>query len=159
VSETNEMELTEALERLRRLEDDRDIRDCLHAYSDGLDGKHLEDFLDCFTEDGRFAWKPTPDVDWALEVEGRAALEAWYHDHEQHIPAGLEHHVLTNPRVVANEGDRARAVSWYLIIRDYGGRPGVRSTGRYLDQLVRGSDGRWRIRERLALGDMPRVPR
>ena len=47
-------------------------------------------------------------------------------------------------------------ITWYLIIRDFGGRPGVRSTGRYYDTLVRGEDGRWRIRERLALGDMPR---
>ena len=33
---------------------------------------------------------------------------------------------------------------------------GVRSTGRYLDALIREGDGKWRIRERLALGDMPR---
>jgi hypothetical protein len=142
--------------RLRRLEDERDILDCVHAYSHGLDGKELADFLDCFTDDGRFAWKPKPGADWALEVDGRPELERWFHDHERNIPAGVEHHVLTNPRVVSNDGVRARAVSWYLIIRDYGGRPGVRSTGRYLDDLLRGSDGRWRIHERLALGDMPR---
>jgi 3-phenylpropionate/cinnamic acid dioxygenase small subunit len=156
MTDTSEGQLTDALGRLARLEDERLILDCLYAYSQGLDGKLREEFLDCFTADGRFAWKPKPDAEFALEVSGRDELERWYHDHERNIPAGREHHVLTNPRVVEYDGSEARAISWYLIIRDYGGRPGVRSTGRYLDDLVRGADGRWRIRERLALGDMPR---
>jgi 3-phenylpropionate/cinnamic acid dioxygenase small subunit len=146
----------DVLGRLARLEDERDILDCLYRYSDALDGKHREQLADCFTDDGRFAWKPKPDADFALDVAGHSQLDRWYLDHEQSIPAGREHHVLTNPRVVHLDGDGARTLSWYLIIRDYGGRPGVRSTGRYQDELVRGPDGRWRIRERLALGDMPR---
>ncbi len=156
MTDTAQLQLEEALARLARLEDEQQIRDCLYGYSQFLDGKLREDFLDCFTDDGRFAWKPKPDGDFALDVNGQADLERWYLEHEQNIPAGREHHVLTNPRITFNDGTRAQAISWYLIIRDFGGRPGVRSTGRYLDDLVRGSDGRWRIHERLALGDMPR---
>lgn len=156
MTDTLESQLQEALDRVARLEAEREILDCLHAYCQGLDGKLRESFLDCFTPDGRFAWKPQPDADFALDVNGSVELERWYLEHEQSIPAGREHHVLTNPRIIAIDGTHAKAVSWYLIIRDFGGRPGVRSTGRYLDELVRGPDRRWRIRERLALGDMPR---
>jgi 3-phenylpropionate/cinnamic acid dioxygenase small subunit len=148
--------LADVVQRLSRLEAERDILDVLYLYSHGLDGKLHDEFLDLFTEDGRFAWKPKPDAEFALDVRGREALDRWYHDHERSIPPGREHHVLTNPRILAVEGDQARALSWYLIIRNYDGRPGVRSTGRYLDELVRSAEGRWRIRERLALGDMPR---
>jgi 3-phenylpropionate/cinnamic acid dioxygenase small subunit len=156
VTDFDSTQVSQLLERLRRLEDDREILDVIHAYSHGLDGKEHDEFLALFTDDGRFAWQPKPGADWTLDVRGQDQLDAWYHDHEQHIPAGAEHHVLTNPRIIDNDGTTAHALSWYLIIRDYGGRPGVRSTGRYADELVRGEDGRWRIRERLALGDMPR---
>ena len=156
MTEIQTSETDQLLARVRKLEDEREILDLIYAYSHGLDGKEHEDFLACFSEDGRFAWRPVPDGDWVLDVRGQEQLDRWYRDHERSIPAGTEHHVVTNPRIVANDGTTARTVSWYLIIRNYGGRPGVRSTGRYLDELVRGEDGRWRIRERLALGDMPR---
>lgn len=148
--------IQDALDRLARLEDERAIMDCLYRYCDALDGKHRDQLTECFTPGGRFAWKPKPDAEFALDVIGHEALDRWYLDHEQSIPAGREHHVMTNPRITSLEGSEARVLSWYLIIRDYGGRPGVRSTGRYQDELERGADGRWRIRERLALGDMPR---
>ena len=50
-------QLNRALERLGALEDERAILDCLYAYSHGLDGKQFDDFRDCFTDDGRFAWE------------------------------------------------------------------------------------------------------
>jgi 3-phenylpropionate/cinnamic acid dioxygenase small subunit len=156
MADASESSLQHALARIARLEDERAILDCVYGYSHALDGKQPDEFLEGFTDDGRFAWKPTPDVDYAIDLNGRAELERWVLDYEPRVPPGREHHVVTNPRIVAVDGDRARAVSWYLIIRDFGGRPGVRSTGRYLDELERGPDGRWRIRERLALGDMPR---
>jgi 3-phenylpropionate/cinnamic acid dioxygenase small subunit len=156
MTETAHTLTDEVLDRLARLEDEREILDCLYRYSDALDGKHPEQLTECFTPDGRFAWKPTPQADFALDVAGHEQLAQWYLEHERSIPAGREHHVLTNPRIISVDRTTARAESWYLIIRDYGGRPGVRSTGRYHDELVRGSDARWRIRERLALGDMPR---
>ena len=149
-------EIRELQASVRRLQDEQAIIDLMYACSHGLDGKEYENFMACYTDDGRFAWKPLPDGDFVLDVRGTEQLDGFYRDQEVRTPAGAEHHVLTNPRIVANDGSSARVVSWYLIIRNYGGRPGVRSTGRYLDEVVRGEDGRWRIRERLAIGDMPR---
>jgi 3-phenylpropionate/cinnamic acid dioxygenase small subunit len=156
VPDITEAEIRELRATVRRLEDEQAIIDLMYACSHGLDGKEYENFMACYTEDGRFAWKPLPDGDFVLDVRGTEQLDGFYRDQEVRIPAGAEHHVLTNPRIIANDGSSARVVSWYLIIRNYGGRPGVRSTGRYLDEVVRGEDGRWRIRERLAIGDMPR---
>jgi 3-phenylpropionate/cinnamic acid dioxygenase small subunit len=155
-TDTGAGEMGELLARLRRLEDERAILDLIHAYSHGLDGKEYETFMECFTEDGRFAWKPIPEEVFVIDVRGTEQLDGFYRALETRVPGGLEHHALTNPRIVSYDGARARVVSWYVIVRDYGGRPSVRSTGRYLDELVRGDDGRWRIHERLAMGDMPR---
>jgi 3-phenylpropionate/cinnamic acid dioxygenase small subunit len=156
VPDITEDEIRELRERVRSLEDERAIIDVLYACSHGLDGKDYEIFMACYTDDGRFAWKPEPDGEFVVDARGTEQLDRFYRNLEVSVPAGIEHHALTNPRIVVNDGLTASAVSWYLIARNYGGRPGVRSTGRYLDELVRGEDGRWRIRERLALGDMPR---
>jgi ketosteroid isomerase-like protein len=146
--------------RVERLEDERAILDAIAAYGQTIDAKDAADpgFVDCFAADGRFAWRPTPDSGWTFDVRGRAALRQWFETLCERIPPGVELHATTNARILSLDGDRAQAESWYLIARDYGGRPGLRSTGRYRDTLVRCDDGRWRIAEREATGDMPRVP-
>ena len=156
-------ELEAALARLRRLEDERAVAAASEAYGIALDTEALDDWLDLFTEDGRFAWRPsggdargrTSDDGWLFDVRGRDALRRWAVDEGWMLPMGRENHVSRPPLITRIEGDEAEAVTWYVILRWRSERIDVISTGRYLDRLVRGADGRWRFRERLAEGVLP----
>ena len=81
MSEVDPARSEQILARLQRLEDERAINDLIYAYAQGLDGKRPEDFQACFTDNSRFAWRPTPDAERALDVNGRDALETWYVEH------------------------------------------------------------------------------
>lgn len=143
--------------RLRRLEDERAIVDRIHAFAQTIDNKDFDAWLDGFTEDARWAWRPSAGSEPVFEACGRAELTEWIRDHERRFPPGEEHHVVTNPRVLAIDGDTARSESWYVVVRSEGDpKLGVRSAGRYHDRLERGADGQWRIAERDAVGEMPR---
>jgi 3-phenylpropionate/cinnamic acid dioxygenase small subunit len=145
-------------ERLQRVEDELAIVDRVNAFAATIDNKELDAWLDCFTEDGRWSWRETAAAAPAFAVAGRAQLAEWVAGHRRRFPPGEEHHVVTNPRVVEVDGDSARAESWYVVVRSEGDpRLGVRSTGRYHDRLRREADGAWRIAEREAVGEMPRV--
>ncbi len=61
------------LARLRRLEDERAIVDRVYAYPDGVNSGQREVWLDCFTEDATFAHRLSPDGEWRLRGNGRAA--------------------------------------------------------------------------------------
>ena len=89
------------------------------ALSDGLEVRYRHEVIHVQ------AWGPN-----SLRV--RAAI---------HAIAAADHGALGEPPgastcSVVIDGDCAEAESWYVIPRDYGGRPGVRSTGRYRDQLT-----------------------
>lgn len=146
--------------RVRRLEDERAIVDRVHTFAQAIDNKEFDAWLDGFTVDARWAWRASAASDPVFEVRGRAELTEWIGDHERRFPPGEEHHVVTNPRVVSIDGDTARAESWYIVVRSEGDpKLGVRSAGRYHDRLVRCEDGEWRIAERDAVGEMPRLSR
>jgi 3-phenylpropionate/cinnamic acid dioxygenase small subunit len=148
---------TDIEKRLQRLEDERAIIDRIHAFASTIDNKEFDGWLDCFTADGRWSWRSSPEAEPNFAVQGHAELKAWVGEHEKNFPPGEEHHVVTNPRVAEIDGDTARAESWYVVIRSEGDpKLGVRSTGRYHDRLVRERDGQWRIAAREAVGEMPR---
>jgi hypothetical protein len=50
---------------------------------------------------------------------------------------------------IALAGDAATAVSYLIRVDDAGGRMWLYSMGRYVDKLLRSTDGRWRIVERI----------
>jgi hypothetical protein len=68
--------------------------------------------------------------------------------------AGSSIHIISSP-IIHLEGDKATAeVMWTALRRDGQDRPMVSMVGRHLDDLVR-EGGRWRIRRRRGLIDMP----
>jgi 3-phenylpropionate/cinnamic acid dioxygenase small subunit len=150
--------------RLSRLEDERAILDTLYRYSQAIDETAWADqrakaaeaaWIDCFVEDGVFAWKPRAEDDWAIRLEGRVALTRFIQ--RAAFPAGVhENHTLVNPRVTSLDGGRAEAYCYYVILKGTHEDVWVNTTGRYSDQLVRCPDGRWRLTERLAVGDFVR---
>jgi SnoaL-like protein len=164
MTETTVPSMADMAARLVRLEDERAILDILYQYSQVIDeatgaGQKADSaqaaWVDCFVEDGVFAWKPRIEDDWVMRLEGHDALAQFIR--RAAFPKGVhENHTLVNPRVVSLDGDRAEAYCYYVILKGTREDVWVNTTGRYIDQLIRCSDGKWRLTERLAVGDFVR---
>ena len=144
----DDVDLTALVERVGRLEAERAIADTLYAYGRGLDYGERDVFLNCFTADADYRVDMRIGGESTLHYRGQAELAEYYESHT-HAPDAWHKHVTTNPSVTV-DGDRASAVSYFLRV-DAGAEPGpgmVLASGRYLDELVRGDDGAWRIRSR-----------
>jgi ketosteroid isomerase-like protein len=143
-------------ERLRLLEDERDIQRTLYTYGHAIDYGYEEDFVDCWTEDAELTWYKDKGP-----ITGHAALRAAFRAHT-HAPATYHKHLLIEP-LIRIDGDRAEVDSMFARLDPYDGIPKIRAFGRYRDVLVRCPDGRWRLKERIAeiegwrQGGQPRV--
>jgi hypothetical protein len=135
-------------DRIERLEDERAIVRTLSAYGTALDYGDRALFLDCFVEEAVYivTMRLTPDN--GFTYEGHAALGDYFDGHT-HAPAAFHKHVTVNP-VVDCTGGAATATSYFLRVdaAPASGPATVLASGRYLDRLIRGSDGRWRISSR-----------
>ncbi len=129
-------------DRLRLLEDERDIQRTLYTYGHALDYGYEAEFVDCWTEDAELFW-PASGI-----IKGRAAIQAAFRRHT-HAPAAVHKHLVIDP-FIKIEGDRARVDSMFARLDPYDDVPEIRAFGRYRDVLVRCADGRWRFVERLA---------
>ena len=129
-------------DRLKSLEDERDILKTLYTYGHALDYGLEAEFLDCFAQDA--------DLYWAtLEpIHGRAAIADAFRSHT-HAPAVYHKHLLIEPRIQV-QGDRAVVESMFARLDHNQEGPRIRSFGRYRDIMERGPDNRWRFKERRA---------
>jgi ketosteroid isomerase-like protein len=135
--------------RLDRLEAERAIVQTMYAYGRALDYGDREGFLDCFTDDADYVVDMRLGGAAVLSFHGREEL-AGYHDWHTHAPDAWHKHVATNPAITI-DGDTATAVSYFLRLdsdAETGAPSAVSSSGRYVDEFVRGHDGGWRIRSR-----------
>jgi 3-phenylpropionate/cinnamic acid dioxygenase small subunit len=144
--------------RLAALEDERDITDTIDRYSHAIDSGDDDEWVDCFTSDGAVevrahAVRATSDGPTgsphghAGRYAGREQLREFI-EAQSRPPEGRHKHVVSQTRITL-EGDTATAVSYLIRVDDAGGRLWLYSMGRYVDKLVRSSDGRWRIAERI----------
>jgi uncharacterized protein (TIGR02246 family) len=140
--------------RVGRLEDERAILDCISAFGVTFDMHRWDDFAECFTEDARFAWKPPSSEEWVVDVRGRQEIRDFSAGNYER---GRENRLLSSPRVRVLGPDVAEAETWYAVLRYEAGAVAVRASGLYTDSFARCADGRWRIAERLTVGDMPRA--
>ena len=126
-------------------EDRLEIAELLARYCWAIDQRHWDGFLELFTDHCRLYFGDVMGV-----FEDRAGLERF-----TTVMTGLDlfmRHYTTNV-IVQGDGTEARARSYVLAITGSGaGRN--QATGRYEDRLVK-VDGRWRIRERRAVIEMP----
>lgn len=138
-----------ALERRVAALEERDrVLDVLARYSQSIDAGDEEGWLACFADDGVFeVTSPQPGYP-ARDLRGREALAAFVAGHSS-PPEVFHKHLLIQPRV-SIDGDTARSVGAFVHLVDVTGDPRLRSYGRYVDRLVRGADGAWRIAHRRA---------
>lgn len=138
--------------RLRVLEDERAILETLHRYGHAMDYGPDADFLSCFAEDGVWevrmrrsgaGFRCSGRSEIAASLEGQASVRA---------PALYAKHLVVDARIsLSLENDRAKVVSYFLRVEPKDDGPTqVVASGRYLDRLVRDTDGAWRIEERIA---------
>lgn len=144
--------MTTLEDRVRALEDEKSIVRTLRQYASAEDRVDPAAFADAFTEDG--VWWSSIDGPWAgtggSRHEGREDLMRWHAgitDVWGPEPRARTKHYLIGPDIRL-DGDHATAESYLLSVAASPDGPKVVSMGRYLDRLVRCSDGRWRIQER-----------
>jgi len=129
-------------ERLRVLEDERDILRTLYIYGHSLDYGEEADFVGCWTEDATLLWRSTG------LLKGRGAIASAFRAHT-HAPAVFHKHLVMEPLITIN-GDSANVDSMFVRLDSNNGIPEIRCFGRYRDMLVRCPDDRWRFRARRA---------
>jgi hypothetical protein len=133
--------------RLRALEDERAVLRTLHQYAHAIDYGNEDGWVDCFAPDGAFEVRNRTDSSVSRLV-GHTELKAFISTHTR-APDTWHKHIVIEP-VIDIDGDTARSASYCGAFADDGDTPILWGFGRYLDQLVRGADGRWRFTERLA---------
>lgn len=143
-----QVDVQELLRRLATLEEERAILQTLYRYGHSIDYGLEQEWVDCFTEDGVFDVRRRVGPASA-RYEGRAALAAFIAQHTR-APGRYHKHMLVEP-VIMVSGDQATVQSYFTRLdATHDGRPFIRAFGRYMDRMVKGTDGVWRFKERVA---------
>lgn len=135
--------------------DELEIRNLLARLAQLADSGGVDDYVALMTDDVVWEMPANPAVGVAAaRRQGRDEVAAGVR--ERHAagvqgPGSDTLHTL-NTTVVAIDGDRATADSYFLFFGDVSRHPVLRSIGRYHDELRR-IDGAWRLAHRtIALG-------
>ncbi|MEB3981780.1 nuclear transport factor 2 family protein [Mycobacterium sp. 663a-19] len=136
-------DIDDLVARLRRLEDDRDIRQLIASYGPAVDAGDPDAAARLWSRDGVY------DVD-GWRMQGRADIRAMVNStaHQDLVAKGCCH--FLGPCVVTVTGDEAVAVCESLVlVRDGPGDAGYRvwrATAHHF--ALRRIDGRWQITTR-----------
>ena len=135
--------------RLQALEAERGVRATLYRYGHALDYGAEDDWVDCFAAQAHYEVRERGGAGTATvrSYDGLDQLAAFAARHTR-APERFHKHLVADP-VIAVNGDRATAVS-YFVLDDVDGEPSVYAFGRYRDELVHCTDGRWRFAVRIA---------
>ena len=138
-------------ERLRELEDEREIRELIIEYARRLDARDHAGYAKLFAEDGRWAGRMG-------DATGPAAIEAMLVEGFGPTPEDFVNtqnfHLMSNI-IVKIEGDTAKAESRLVyFVRTAEAKPTAMLAGRYYDELKR-ENGRWRFSFRRVVGEIP----
>ena len=146
---SDDLELLAA--RVARLEDERDIRDLMARYAHCIDHHRADEWVDCFTPEGRFEVR-RPGAE-ARVITGRDELSGFAGARPDE---GVPTKHFTSQIVIDMDGDTATGRCYFALLSDVGGDPTLFFYGRYLDEIVRGGDGCWRFASRIAAGESRR---
>jgi hypothetical protein len=146
MSESVEAQLSRLIARVELLEAEREITRTLYRYAHTIDRGDEAGWADCFTAEGRFVVSSPDPTRQPVDVGGAANLLGFAQRHTR--PPELYHqHCLIEPIIDVDLAEgRAHCVSYmFTFMRWNGTDPVMRTFGRYIDELSRGADGRWRI--------------
>jgi len=163
MSEALQAEIAALTIKVRRLEEERAILQTLHRYAHSIDYGREAAWLDCFTEDGAFDLHIQRDGETTgramgvgtphakgTRIAGRAALEHFIGRHSR-APTTWHKHFMVEPLITLSpEGEHAKVESYFVKLDEKAGDRVMSAFGRYIDDMVRSPDGRWRFRERIA---------
>lgn len=138
-------------DRLRRLEDEREIRDLIIRYAQRLDARDHKAYAQLFARDGRWSGRMG-------DATGPEAIEAMLIEGLGPTPENFRNtrnfHLMSNI-LIEIDGDTATAESRLVYFaRSAEARPVPMLAGRYEDELVR-EDGKWRFKFRQVIGEIP----
>ncbi len=138
-------------ERLRALEDEREIRDLIITYAQRLDARDHKGYAQLFAQEGRWSGRmgdaTGPEAIEEMLVEGFGPTP-------ENFVNTQNFHLMSNI-VIEVDGDRAKAESRLVyFVRTAEAKPTAMLAGRYYDELVR-EDGRWRFSYRRVVGEIP----
>ena len=136
-------------ERIRRIEDERDIQQTMYRYGFALDYGSEDEWMKCWTEDAILHWTDSP-------IRGWEALRSAFRAHT-HAPKIFHKHLVVNARITVT-GDTARAESMFARLDSYPDGPQILAFGRYLDEFVRNEGNCWLFSERVAEIESTRTP-
>lgn len=138
-------------DRLRALEDEREIRELIIRYAQRLDARDHKGYAQLFARDGRWSGRmgdaTGPEAIEAMLVEGLGPTP-------ENFVNTQNFHLMSNI-IIELDGDRAKAESRLVyFVRTAEAKPTAMLAGRYYDELVR-EDGRWRFSYRRVVGEIP----
>lgn len=138
-------------QRVRQLEDEKEIREALIAYGQYLDARDYKGYASLFAKNG------VSKSGFGTAV-GPAAIEAILEKNLGKPEPGFVNksnfHLMTTA-VIKVTGDTATARSRYLFFTaSPEGKPVTQLAGRYVDNFVR-EDGHWKLLDRTSHGVIP----
>jgi 3-phenylpropionate/cinnamic acid dioxygenase small subunit len=140
------------LERIERLEAERDIRDLMVRYAESLDYGANLDWASCFAPDGLFDVRMRGEP--MFVHTGADELAAFAAGHS-HAPDVYHKHFLSVPVITFTAAGKASARTYFTMLHERPQGPIVLVIGRYLDDLVRTEAG-WVFAVRVV--DMEALP-
>ena len=141
-------------QRLRKVEDEKQIRELIMDYGRTLDTLDFEAYSLLFAREGEWSGLLSEYTTIKGPEAIRAAMEEAFSS-RTYVPDHITNvHLISNVRIDV-EGDRATGYSkWTVLSRNQDGNPYVRVSGQYDDVYVR-EDGRWKFLSRVARREMP----
>ena len=122
------------------LNDKTAILELLNRYCHNADYNPPERMRELFTADGVFE---VPAM--GLRFEGIDAIVAFFTSSRE--ASASARHIISNV-VIDGSGDRATSSAYLQVLADRDGTMSMVAFGRYMDELTRGADGRWRLAHR-----------
>ena len=138
-------------QRVRELQDEKEIREVVIRYGEYLDARDYEGYASLFAEDG--VW-----TGGFGSFRGQAAIQKMLEENlgkpEEGFINKTNFHLVTTVMVEVH-GDTAEAHSRYMFyIASPDNQPVAALAGRYVDEFVR-KNSRWKIQTRTAYGVIP----
>jgi uncharacterized protein (TIGR02246 family) len=141
-------------ERVRRIEDEKQIRDLMVQYGQHLDAANFAAYAQLFAEEGEWSGLLGEPTTIRGPENIRAAMQRAFADRKYDPRHITNLHLFSNVRIDV-DADRATGYSrWTVLSRNANDEPYVRLSGRYEDVFIREA-GQWKILSRIARREIP----